>query len=170
MSQNKETEKQVLMEELVTPKKPGHHPLARSIKEIRHFGDQVAQIRIKWLVTGIFIFLISVLLTQTQFNTINQQEREELARKTEQEAYINSLAAYNTQVVQYESCLETVTRAAGNRAWKTWLLNKLETSFPGSLIATDIVIEGRTQLDLLVPARSTAECHHPGPRPERPTP
>jgi hypothetical protein len=140
-----------------------HHPVKVTIHQIQMFGNQLARIRVKWLVAGIIIFVLTVILTQIQFNQLNQAEREDIRTENIQRDYLNRLAAHNLEVVQYNSCILSVQTAIGNRAWKVWLLNKLETSLPGSQVATDIVIEGREQLDALIPSREIAECRDPGP-------
>lgn len=142
--------------------------LTRIVQSVRRFGNEVAQIRVKWLLASGLLFLGSVVMTQLQFQDQTAQKREQVVADSKSRDYILELGGWTTNRVIYDACLVSVNQSEGNRAWKTWLLDKLEETFPESPEADSIVAEGREKLDELVPAIDPATCIDPGPVPTPP--
>ena len=111
------------------PKEPGwmrrrlakakHHPIPVMIRTIREIGNQVAIIKIKWLLAGMLIFGVSVVLTQFQFNGVNERERDKIMLQRDRDKYLADLTTFRAVVNARDLCLDGVTRSDYNR--EQWL-------------------------------------------------
>lgn len=152
-----------------SPPEKGVHPVRRVVQAIRYIGNQPLVMRVKWLLAGMLIFAASVVITQVQFNDSNAAKREIVEDGSKSRDYILELSNWTTAKISYDACQIGVAQSVGNRAWKTWLLDKLDSlTPPDDDVANDFITEGRAKLDELVPAVDPATCVDPGPQPDPP--
>lgn len=151
------------------PRGKGVHPVRRVIRTLRTIANLPLQLRLKWLLAGMGIFLVAVIMTQVQFNDLNQAKRDQLEVQSESRDYTLTLAQWSTDKVIFDACQVLYDQSVGNRAWKTWLLDKLDSlTPPDDEVANDFITEGREKLDELVPEFPVNDCVDPGPKPEPP--
>lgn len=130
------------------PSQSSHSPKkevlpVRMIRAIAEFGNQVAVIKIKWLVAGMLVFLFSVILTQVQFNDVNDAERAKLETQRQIDIYLASLTDYNTQLHARNLCLDGVVRADNNREQWQDLADQIALSgAPNAAILADEIRNG----------------------------
>lgn len=157
-----------------SPKKPRRtirewlrtNRLTNLLRGIRALGNEIARIKVKWLVSGIIIFALSIGLTQYQFSQVGHRERDRIDRDSRSRDYLLTLQQWTSDKIVFDACVVNVDQSHGNRAWKTWLLDKID-ELPGET-AQDFVAEGRAKLDELVPELNMDGCTDPGDPPVKP--
>lgn len=152
-----------------------HHPIVRLARGVRELGNQVAVIRVKWLLGGMLVFLVAVVMTQVQFNEINEAERLKIAAQQVRDKYGFDLINYNNQVGVFNDCVAAVGRSDLNRGQHEAIVaafENLKLLFPDSQglasVIDPIVIDMRAGPLLSTAPRSISECDDPGEPPELP--
>lgn len=144
-----------------------HNRAIRAIQVIRDLGNEVAIIRIKWLVGGMLIFLFSVILTQVQFNGSNDDARARDKHTLEQQRlrdnYVYALVDWNSATAAEKLCIDGVERSDLNRAQHRLIADTVEAL--GGEEAEAFAQELRDGPLLSSEPRSLDECIDPGPKP-----
>lgn len=130
---------------------------------------RVLVIRLRHLVMAGLVFLATFAVTQIQFANVNSDARDVQESGSKSRDYILELANWSTDRVIFDGCQAIVRQSEGNRAWKTWLLDKLDEIVPpDDDVGNDFITEGRAKLDELVPVAEASTCKNPGPPPTPP--
>lgn len=149
-----------------TPPHRTPHPLKRVVRTIRAIGNQVAIIRVKWLLAGMLVFVVAVVLTQVQFNDINSAERDKIEAQRVRDKYLADLTNYNDSVRGYNDCLGAVARSDLNRGqWQLVIDGFAANDDPGSQEFAEFLQTGPLMAS---EPRKIEECVEPGDPPDVP--
>lgn len=136
------------------------------INGVRHFLRTVPQVPWAAWLAGLSVWGATLLFLVVSLNETNATARENGFRNQAEDNaranYLNALATYNLERLQYESCLDDIRDAEGNRAWKTRFLNNLEASFPGNEQVALLVTLSRRDIDELIIVGDIDDCIEPG--------
>lgn len=139
----------------------------KTLQVVRDLGNEVIILRLKWLIAGMLIFLVSVVLTQAQFNTANEDSRHDDQVQNEaqrqRDNYVYNLVDWNAAVSTQALCIEAVSRSDLNRAQHKLIADRLDQL--GDEENAEVLRNGPL---LSSKPRQLTDCIDPGPRPVAP--
>lgn len=145
-------------EKVPQPSRWKHHPLLVVFRLIREFGNQIAVIKIKWLLAAGLIFVASAIFTQAQFNDVNARERDKQETSRLHDQYLIELSNYNASVSANTLCRDGVKRSNNNREQWADFAGFIENLDQGGGQAKAFADQVRTGPVLSEPARGIEEC------------